>query len=110
MVCPSADSTSRSRIAWSSLSCRGSDTCGSISGQINERTPMATTTPDSWTTPDLSSAADITQLTALMQQVEATLNNRQTLTYTPTWTSAGAQQPTNPSERFGLYKIGFDGW
>lgn len=71
---------------------------------------MALTTPDGWTTPDLSSPADITQITTLAQAVEATINKKSLLSYTPSWTSVGGAQPSNPASRQGFYTVGSDGW
>lgn len=67
---------------------------------------MATQADFGWELPDMSDIADGPD--AFLQfadDIAGTLKDRTLTTYTPSWTSAGAQQPAGTSLRQGHYRV-----
>lgn len=68
---------------------------------------MPTTTPVfAWPVPVLGDVADGPDgFSDLALAIEATVNNANVLSYTPSWTADGSIQPVNPATRTGFYQL-----
>lgn len=67
---------------------------------------MAVTPVFGWPIPNLTDVADGPDgFSDLALAIEGTLNDKTWLSYTPSWTSAGTIQPSNPGSRVGRYKV-----
>lgn len=67
---------------------------------------MAVTPVFGWPIPNLTDVADGPDgFSDLALAIENTLNDRTWLSYTPSWTSMGTVQPSNPGARVGRYKV-----
>jgi len=67
---------------------------------------MATQADFGWELPDLSDVADGPD--AFLQfadDIAATVKDRALISYTPSWNSAGAQQPSGTASRQGFYRV-----
>jgi hypothetical protein len=67
---------------------------------------MAVTPVYGWRIPDLGSVADGPDgFSDLALDIEGTVNGSNILAYTPSWSSDGGNQPTNPASRSGTYQV-----
>lgn len=72
---------------------------------------MPTTSPSyGWRLPTLADVADgPAAFLNMATDIEGTINDKALLTYTPSWNSSGAIQPSNPASREGKYSVR-NGW